>query len=79
VFAAFEVLVRGGGAVPVRQQAMEQALVGAAPNEEAIAAAAELAGEGFEVASDVHASAFYRTEMAKLMAARAVAAAAGAA
>jgi carbon-monoxide dehydrogenase medium subunit len=63
--------------VPVRQLAMEAALVGAEPSAEAIAAAAELAGEDFEAPSDVHASAEYRTEMAKLMAARAVAAAAG--
>jgi len=70
-------VVLGCGAVPVRQPAMEAALVGAEPSEDAIAAAAELAGEDFEVAGDVHASAEYRTEMAKLMAARAVAAAAG--
>lgn len=70
-------VVLGCGAVPVRQPAMEQALLGAAPSAEAIAAAAEHAGEDFEPPSDVHASAEYRTEMAKLMAARAVAAAAG--
>ncbi len=70
-------VVLGCGAVPVRQPAMERALVGAAPGEEAIAAAAELAGEDFDVVGDVHASASYRTEMAKLMAARAVAAAVG--
>lgn len=70
-------IVLGCGAVPVRQPAMEAALVGAEPSAEAIAAAAELAGEDFEAVGDVHASAEYRTEMAKLMAARAVAAAAG--
>lgn len=67
----------GCGPVPVRQPAMERALAGGPASEEAIAAAALLAGEDFEPAGDVHASAEYRTEMAKLMAARAVASAAG--
>lgn len=67
----------GCGAVPVRQPAMERSLIGGEPGEEAIAEAALLAGEGFEPAGDAHASAEYRTEMAKLMAARAVAAAVG--
>lgn len=67
----------GCGPVPVRQPAMERALVGSPVTPEAIAEAALLAGEDFEPPGDVHASAEYRTEMAKLMAARAVASAAG--
>jgi len=70
-------IVLGCGAVPVRQPAMEAALVGAEPTPEAITAAAQLAGEAFEPPTDVHATAEYRTEMARVMAARAVAAATG--
>lgn len=66
----------GCGPVPVRQRALERALVGGPASEAAIADAALLAGEDFEPAGDVHASAEYRMEMAKLMAARAVASAA---
>jgi len=65
----------GCGPVPVRQPAMEAALIGAAPDPDAIAAAAALAGEQFDPPGDVHASAEYRTEMARVMARRAVLAA----
>jgi carbon-monoxide dehydrogenase medium subunit len=65
----------GCGPVPVRQRAMERALVGRAPTAAAIAAAAALAGEGFDPPGDVHASAAYRTKMAIVMARRAVRAA----
>ena len=65
----------GCGPVPARQPAMERALAGAEPTADAIAIAAELAGEGFDPPSDVHASAEFRTEMAKVMARRAVLAA----
>lgn len=65
----------GCGPVPVRQRAMERALIGQPPTPEAIAAAAQHAGEGFEPPSDVHASAAYRTKMAVVMARRAVRAA----
>ncbi len=68
-------VVLGCGSVPVRQPAMEAALVGREPTEEAIAAAAELAGEDFEPPTDVHATAEYRTAMARVMARRAVLAA----
>lgn len=67
----------GCGPVPVRQPAMERALAGGPASAEAIAEAALLAGEDFDPVGDVHASAEYRTEMAKLMAARAVASAVG--
>jgi carbon-monoxide dehydrogenase medium subunit len=67
-------VVLGCGPVPVRQPAMEAALRGAA-TAEAVAAAAELAGERFDPPADVHASSEYRREMAKVMAQRAVLAA----
>lgn len=66
----------GCGPVPVRQPAMEAALIGAPAGADAIAAAAALAGEQFDPPGDVHASAAYRTEMARVMARRAVLAAA---
>jgi carbon-monoxide dehydrogenase medium subunit len=62
----------GCGPVPVRQRALETALVGLEPTSEAIAPVAHLAGEGFDPPADVHASAEYRTEMGRLMARRAV-------
>lgn len=65
----------GCGPVPVRQPAMEAALAGGPATPEAIAAAAALAGEQFDPPGDVHASAEYRTEMARVMARRAVLAA----
>lgn len=66
----------GCGPVPVRQPAMEAALIGLpAGDAEQIAAAAALAGEQFDPPGDVHASSEYRTEMARVMARRAVLAA----
>ena len=62
----------GCGSAPVRQPALEAALVGLPPTAEAIASVAHLAGEDFDPPSDVHASAEYRTEMARVMARRAV-------
>lgn len=71
-------VVLGCGPVPVRQPAMEAALVGGPAERGAIAAAATLAGEGFDPPSDVHATAEYRTAMARVMARRAVISATGA-
>ena len=62
----------GCGSAPVRQPALEAALAGLPPTAEAIASVAHLAGEDFDPPSDVHASAEYRTEMARVMARRAV-------
>jgi len=62
----------GCGPVPVRQPALEAALVGLPPTAEAIASVAHLAGEAFDPPSDVHAPADYRVEMGRLMARRAV-------
>ncbi|HST40221.1 MAG TPA: FAD binding domain-containing protein [Conexibacter sp.] len=62
----------GCGPVPVRQPAMEAALIGGLATRAAIAAAAKLAGEAFDPPADVHATAQYRTAMARVMARRAV-------
>jgi carbon-monoxide dehydrogenase medium subunit len=66
-------VVLGCGAVPVRQPALEAALTGGPATREAIAAAAAAhAGERFDPPADVHATAEYRTAMARVMARRAV-------
>lgn len=65
----------GCGPVPLRQPAMEAALVGGPATRAAIAEAAKLAGEAFEPQADVHATAEYRVAMARVMARRAVIAA----
>jgi carbon-monoxide dehydrogenase medium subunit len=63
----------GCGPIPVRQRAMEAALTGGPATREAIAAAAaRFAGEQFDPPGDVHATAEYRTAMARVMARRAV-------
>lgn len=62
----------GCGPVPLRQPAMEAALIGGPATRAAIAAAAKLAGEAFDPPVDVHATAQYRTAMARVMARRAV-------
>jgi carbon-monoxide dehydrogenase medium subunit len=62
----------GCGPAPVRQPALEAALVGLEATPEAIASVWHLAGERFDPPSDVHATADYRTRMAAVMARRAV-------
>jgi carbon-monoxide dehydrogenase medium subunit len=57
---------------PVRALATEAALIGGPASADAVAAAAELACEGIEPASDAHASSSYRREMAAVMAKRAL-------
>jgi len=59
------------GAQP-RAAAVEQALRGADPSPEAIAAAAELGDRDLEPPSDVHAGAGYRRKMARVMVRRAL-------
>jgi carbon-monoxide dehydrogenase medium subunit len=65
----------GCGPVPVRQPAMERALVGGPATPAAVTTAAQLAGEDFDPPTDVHATAAYRARMATAMARRAVLAA----
>jgi carbon-monoxide dehydrogenase medium subunit len=65
------------GATPVRALAVEQALAGQPATTEAIRAAAAHAAEGTHPASDVNADADYRGHLARVLTARAVAAAAG--
>jgi len=71
---AAAVVVLGCGPVPVRQRALEAALPGAAAAGVPALAAAH-AAEEFDPPADVHASAAYRTHLAKVMARRAVLAA----
>jgi carbon-monoxide dehydrogenase medium subunit len=67
-------VVLGCSAVPVRQPALEAALVGAAAGDVPALVDAH-AGEDFDPPADVHASAAYRTHLARVMARRAVLAA----
>ncbi|GAA1244260.1 FAD binding domain-containing protein [Oryzihumus leptocrescens] len=65
------------GSTPVRATAVEQALVGAAPTQEAVRAAAASAAEGTQPPSDTNGDADYRRHLATVLTARAVLAAAG--
>lgn len=58
--------------IPMRHQAMEDALRGVAPNEEAVRRAAATVGDGLEPISDSHGSGAYRRQMASVVARRAV-------
>ncbi|HEX6198196.1 MAG TPA: xanthine dehydrogenase family protein subunit M [Jiangellaceae bacterium] len=64
------------GATPVRASAAEQALAGASSAND-VRAAAQAAGEGTSPASDMHASADYRSHLARVLTGRAVTTAAG--
>lgn len=63
------------GTTPVRATGVEQALVGAPATGEALASAAARAAEGTRPASDLSASADYRTHLATVLTRRALAAA----
>lgn len=63
------------GPTPVRASAVESALIGVEPSSEAVAAAAENAADGISPSSDVHASAEFRTHLARVLTRRAVTAA----
>jgi len=65
------------GPSPVRASSVEAALVGGPATEEAITSAAQSAADGTSPTSDTHAAADYRTHLAKVLTARAVAKAAG--
>lgn len=63
------------GPTPVRASAVESALSGAEPSSDAVAAAADNAAEGISPSADVHASAEFRTHLARVLTKRAVTAA----
>ena len=65
--------VTGVGPKAYRATGVEQALVGQAPTDEAIAAAAASVADGVDVNSDIHASAEYRAHLARVYTRRAVA------
>jgi carbon-monoxide dehydrogenase medium subunit len=65
------------GSTPVRATAVEQALVGSAPTQEAVRAAAASAAEGTQPPSDTNGDADYRRHLATVLTARAVLAATG--
>jgi aerobic carbon-monoxide dehydrogenase medium subunit len=62
----------GVGDTPVRATAVEEALAGAEPSEDAIAAAADRAARDLDPPSDPHGSAAYRRHLAVVMTRRAV-------
>jgi carbon-monoxide dehydrogenase medium subunit len=64
------------GSIPLRARGVEEALVGASPSEDGVAAAAERAAEGTSPPSDLNGSSEYRQHLAKVLTRRAVAAAA---
>jgi carbon-monoxide dehydrogenase medium subunit len=65
------------GTVPIRARAVEAALVGLAPNADAVGGAAEAAAEGTSPPSDLGGAADYRAHLATVLTRRAVLAAAG--
>jgi carbon-monoxide dehydrogenase medium subunit len=69
------VAITGVGDVAYRAAGVESALVGSAGDADAIAAAAAHAVDGVTVASDIHAGAEYRAEMARVHTRRAIEAA----
>jgi carbon-monoxide dehydrogenase medium subunit len=62
----------GVGAAPVRATAAEQRLVGAIPDDAAIADAATAAARGIDPPSDLHASRAYRVRLAEVLTRRAL-------
>ncbi|MFD0902006.1 FAD binding domain-containing protein [Actinomadura sediminis] len=64
------------GPVPVRASAVERAVAGRAASADAFRAAAEPAAEGIDPPGDLHGSAEYRSHLARVLTARALAAAA---
>jgi carbon-monoxide dehydrogenase medium subunit len=69
--------VTGVAAKAYRAAGVERALVGAAPDEQAAAAAASHAADGVDLNGDIYASAEYRRHLAQVYTRRAVAEAAG--
>jgi carbon-monoxide dehydrogenase medium subunit len=69
--------VTGVGTKAYRPTAVEQALVGRAPEEEAVKAAVQSVADGIDVQGDIHASPEYRAHLARVLTRRAVLQAAG--
>ncbi|HEV8633926.1 MAG TPA: xanthine dehydrogenase family protein subunit M [Chloroflexota bacterium] len=70
--ASLAVAITGAGAQPIRARAVERALQGQAPSEDAVARAAGSAAEGLDLLSDVHGSAEYRAHIARVFTRRAI-------
>lgn len=66
------VAITGVGPFPYRAEAVEQRLIGQTPGEKIIAHASAGAADGVEIASDMHASAEYRRELAAIFTRRAL-------
>lgn len=66
------VAITGAGAQAVRATAVEAALRGKAPDDAAIAAAAEHAAEGLDIMGDIHASDEYRAHLTRVYTRRAI-------
>ena len=64
--------VTGVGTKAYRPTAVEQALVGKRPEEDAVKAAVQTVADGVDVQGDIHASPEYRAHLARVMARRAV-------
>lgn len=73
------IAITGVGGVAYRASAVEASLVGTNGDAQAVAAAAAHAADGVTVASDLHADAVYRAEMARVYTRRAIEAALAAA
>jgi carbon-monoxide dehydrogenase medium subunit len=70
--ASLALAITGAGAQPLRARAVESALQGQAPSEDAVAKAAESAADGLDLLSDIHGSADYRAHIARVFAKRAI-------
>jgi carbon-monoxide dehydrogenase medium subunit len=71
--SACRVAVTGAGAKAERQHEVEQALLGKAPSDDTIAAAAASAGDAMDILSDIHAGEEYRRAQIKVYTRRALA------
>jgi CO/xanthine dehydrogenase FAD-binding subunit len=71
-FQSVRVALGGVGGTPVRARAVEQAITGAEPTEAALAEAAQLVKGEIEPATDIHASAEYRSHVAAVLVRRAL-------
>jgi carbon-monoxide dehydrogenase medium subunit len=70
--SAARIGVTGVGPKAYRPTAVEQALVGKAPNQEAVRAAVQTVADGIDVQGDIHASPDYRAHLARVLTRRAV-------